>query len=161
MNKDAFWEHVVAKIFNDETLVYHVDFDGIITGISHAPRPTSLSRGVELRKYYSNERSIYTLAHLKRARSGQNDFSSFPDFFLRSANSAKLSTKGKRNWIMFTTFRCGTPSKGSDVTPFTLKTMPDENCSETGYKTARTSSPSVRSSHKRKFEDMQNCFSSV
>ena len=155
VSRDAFWQTDVAPLFMTCSNVYKVDFSGRLDGVDSSKIPTAERSGAQLRKMFSDARAHFTLAHSRWSASGQNEPTNFEGFCSHIHGTQELSALGKRLPIMFITFRCGTTYEFTDVTCFTLRTMPGEWQQETGNtRTGGNGSPS-RTSRKRSYEKMQ------
>eukprot|EP00171_Calliarthron_tuberculosum_P002207 IDg2207t1 len=62
VTRDAFWEEVVARAFNEATPITTVDFGGVLGGIVPSSTPTSPRSGADLKKQYTDARGQFALA---------------------------------------------------------------------------------------------------
>ena len=142
VSRDAFWQTDVAPIFMTCSNVYKVDFSGRLHGTDSSKIPTAERSGAQLRKMFSDLCAHCALAHSRWSASVKNDPTNFKGFFPHIYGTQELSALGKRLLIMFITFRSGTTYEFTDVTCFTLRTMPAEWKQETGNtRTGENGSP--------------------
>jgi hypothetical protein len=133
--RDEFWDALVAPKFNcpdTDTLFRGIPCATDVYGISKAGaekgiclKPKCYRSGSELKRWYWDTRSAFTVAHDRWSRSGQNDPDSFHKFVPTTSNGT-ITAVGKRLLIIFQTMKVGTDDELGDLLSFTLRTVPDE-----------------------------------
>ncbi len=151
--RDAFWESLIARLFNDRTVRVELDLRGCISGPndvgtvnSNAP-PAAPRGGAWLKDRFFAVRALFTKAYARWTVSGQNnpEVGAFQNFVAPAPNSTTMSLQGKFTCIMFHALGCGTKEEDTEVLNFTCKLAPegvgydddDEDCMRGGRTRAK------------------------
>lgn len=157
MDRDVFWESIVAVLHNDPTKTVGTKFIGCVdaddnhTSINpNLPVPQKQS-GSWLKEKFFSVRAAFIRAFHNWTRSGQNssDGFAFHKFVPRAPSSTAISSIGRYCLIMFYAMKCGTEEEDTEVLNFTSKIVPFGAGYDDGDALSHDS-PSGGSSRKRK-----------
>ena len=132
MDRDAFWEFVVARFHNDEDTVIGMSYVGLVDADEHhsCVNPNKIPQqkrsGVWLKEKFFSVRAAFTRAFYNWTRSGQNnpEGSDFIKFVPRAPSSTTISNVGRYCVILFYAMKCGIKEEDTEVLNFTSKMVP-------------------------------------
>ena len=132
MDREEFWESVVARLHNDQTVIVGMSFVGLVdTDDEHSVINPSKAlpqkrSGAWLKDKLFAIRASFTRAFHNWTRSRQNnpEGCDFSNFVPRAPSCTVTSTLGRFCIILFYAMKCGTEDEDTDFLNFTSKIVP-------------------------------------